>query len=90
MCYGRHVTIQTEQTNAALTQPTTPRAVNEQVLTGWAQILGHALDHSNVEPPADPRRYCRCPNTGHASGVRHYADCPYATPVPVAWKRYGS
>jgi len=51
MCYGRHVTIQTEQTNAALTQPTTPRAVNEQVLTGWAQILGHGIVDADERRP---------------------------------------
>jgi len=49
-----------------------------------------ALEAFFVEVAAANARDCRCPDRGRASGVRHYADCPYATPVPVAWKRYGS
>jgi len=47
------MTVQTEQTAAAFTQRTAPAPApdNEQVLTGWAQILGHALDHSNEKRP---------------------------------------
>jgi len=49
-----------------------------------------ALEAFFAEVAAANVRDCRCPNTGHASGVRHFADCPCATPVPAEWKRYGS
>lgn len=42
------------------------------------------------EVAAANARDCRCPDRGQASAVRHHADCPCATAVPAAWKRYGS
>ena len=47
------MTVQTEQTTAALTQPTTPQPapVNEQALTGWAQVLGHGIVDADERRP---------------------------------------
>jgi len=47
------MTVQTEQTAAAFTQRTTPRAapVNEQALTGWAQVLGHGIVDADERRP---------------------------------------
>ena len=47
------MTVQTEQIAAALTQRTAPAPapVNEQVLTGWAQVLGHGIVDADERRP---------------------------------------
>lgn len=44
----------------------------------------------STDSPTDDGCSCNRQGTPKDEGVRHDIECPFGTPVPAIWKRFGS